>query len=108
MALIRWQKTAKTHVRQIFDYYKEHASLPVATALSGLIVRSVDVLEDFPTAGVIDTDLSTKGAIYRYVVVRYSRRTYRVYYLYENDICAILAIWDCSMQPIKRKSIIKH
>lgn len=30
MALIRWQKTAKTHVRQIFDYYKEHASLPVA------------------------------------------------------------------------------
>ena len=24
MALIRWQKTAKTHVRQIFDYYKEN------------------------------------------------------------------------------------
>ena len=32
--------------------------------------------------------------------------TYRVYYIYENDVCHIQAIWDCSMNPAKRASRI--
>ena len=104
MALIQWQTNAKRHLRQIFDYYKGHASVAVAQSISHAIVESIDRLESFPTSGVIDYELSTEDITYYYVIAEKENRTYRVYYIYENDICSVLAIWDCSMNPSKRAS----
>ena len=67
MALIQWQTNAKRHLRQIFDYYKEHASVAVAQSMSHAIVESIDRLESFPTSGIIDDELSTEDITYYYV-----------------------------------------
>ena len=108
MALIKWQTNAKRHLKSIFDYYKKHASLIVAISMRDTIISSVDRLETFPTSGVRDYDLSTEDTLYYYVVAQKGKRTYRVYYIYENDICHIQAIWDCSMNPSMRAPRVVH
>ena len=108
MALIKWQTHAKKHVREVFDYYKEHASLAVANSLRSAIVDGVDILEKFPLSGKVDTELSTPDITYYYIIVKKGKRTYRDYYIYneKKDICYILAIWDCSMNPAQLQSRI--
>jgi plasmid stabilization system protein ParE len=104
MALIVWQTKAKRHLRQIFDYYRDNASLTVAVSMRDTIIDSLDCLEQFPTIGLRDDELSTPDTQYFYIIAKKNKRTYRVYYIYENGVCFILAIWDCSMNPAKRKS----
>ena len=103
MALIQWQTKAKKHLKSIFDYYKKNASLEVAFAMLNAIVSPVDRLEEFPRSGVEDHELSDKNHTYYYLIAKKGKRIYRIYYIYENEICYILAIWDCSMNPSKRK-----
>ena len=107
MALIVWQTNAKRHLKQLFDYYRDHASEKVALGLRDTIVGDVERLGDFPTMGIRDDEFSTPDTQYYYLIIKWGKRTYRVYYLFENEICSIQAIWDCSMNPIKRKSVVK-
>ncbi len=104
MALIQWQTNAKRHLKSIFDYYRKNASLEVAFAMRDAIVNPVDRLEEFPLSGVVDHELSNKNHIYYYLIAKRGKRIYRIYYLYENETCYILAIWDCSMNPSRRKT----
>ena len=104
MALIKWQTNAKRHLRSIFDYYKKHASLNVAISMRDTIVSGVDRLETFPQSGTKDYELSTEETTYFYIIVEKGKRVYRVYYIYENDVCHIQAIWDSSMNPAKRQT----
>lgn len=106
MALIKWQTNAKRHLKSLFDYYREHASEKVASGLLNTIMEDVDVLGKFPTIGMRDDEFSTPDTQYYYLIVKWAKRTYRIYYLYENDICSIQAIWDCSMNPAKRKRVV--
>ena len=103
MALIKWQTNARTHLRSIYNYYKKNVSLKVASAIRDTIVTSVDILENFPASGTVDFELSTQDTTYFFSVAKKGKRTYRVYYIYENDTCYILAIWDNSMNPSRRK-----
>ena len=106
MALIKWQTNAKRHLRSIFDYYKKHASLNVAISMRDTIVSGVDRLKTFPHSGTKDYELSAEETTYFYIIVEKGKRVYRVYYIYENDVCHIQAIWDCSMNPTKRAARI--
>ena len=108
MALIKWHSKAKEHLRLIFDYYYRNASANVALSAAETIMGSVDQLEEFPLLGKKDTLFSTADTQYYFLVVKWRRRTYKIYYLYENDICSILAIWDCSMNPGKLKEWVKE
>lgn len=103
MALIKWQTKAKGHVKLIIDYYREHASVAVAQSFKSTLISSVDKLYDFPLLGKRDTQFSTEDTQYYFLVVGWRKRSYKVYYLYENDICSILAVWDCSRNPDKLK-----
>ena len=107
MALIKWQTNAKRHLKKLFDYYREHASETVAVGLVKTIMGDVERLENFPTMGIRDDEFSTTNTQYYYLIIKWSKRTYRAYYLYENDICSIQAIWDCSMNPRKRRSVVR-
>ena len=107
MALIKWQTNAKRHLKSLFDYYRDHASETVALGLRETVIGYVERLEDFPTIGRKDDEFSTPDTQYYFLIVKWSKRTYRVYYLYENDICSIMAIWDCSMNPRKRKRVVR-
>ncbi len=103
MAQIRWQTGAQKHLRAIFDYYYTQASAAVATSIRTTILEYVERLQEFPLSGKRDTLFSIEGTQYYFLIVRWRRRTYKVYYLYEDGICSILAIWDCSMNPNKLK-----
>ena len=107
MALITWQTNAKRHFKNLFDYYRVHASETVAFGLQNTIMGDVERLENFPTMGIRDDEFSTPDTQYYYLIVKWGKRTYRVYYLYENDICSIQAIWDCSMSPAKRRGMVR-
>ena len=107
MALIKWQTNAKRHLKKLFDYYLDHASEIVALDLRDTIIGDVEKLEEFPTMGIRDDEFSTPDTQYYYLIIKWSKRTYRVYYLYEDDICSMQAIWDCSMNPRKRRSVVK-
>ncbi len=107
MALIKWQTHAKRHMKLLFDYYRKHASDTVALGLQDTIMGNVEQLGNFPTMGIKDEEFSTPDLQYYYLVIKWSKRTYRAYYLYKNDICSIQAIWDCSMNPAKRRTVVK-
>jgi plasmid stabilization system protein ParE len=104
MALIQWQRKAKHHLKALFDYYRDAASDSIAISLRDTIVGEVESLEQFPEMGQVDEELSTSDARYQFLIVKWSKRTYRVYYLHESGRCYIVAIWDCSMNPKKRKA----
>lgn len=107
MALIVWQTNAKRHLKSLFDYYRNHASEKVALGLRDTIMGDVEQLETFPAIGMKDDEFSTPNTQYHYLIVKWGKRTYRVYYLYENDMCSIQAIWDNSMKPAKRRSVVR-
>lgn len=107
MALIKWQTNAKRHFKKLFDYYRDNASEQVALGLRDTIMEDVEQLENFPTMGIRDDEFSTTDTQYYYLIIKWSKRTYRIYYLYENDLCSIQAIWDCSMNPVNRRSVVK-
>lgn len=107
MALIKWQTNAKRHLKKLFDYYRDNASETVAIGLVKTIMGDVERLEDFPTMGIRDDEFSTPDTQYYYLIIKWSKRAYRIYYLYENDICSMQAIWDCSMNPAKRRRVVR-
>ena len=107
MALIKWQTNAKRHLKKLFDYYRDNASEKVAFGLRDTIMSNVERLENFPTMGKRDDEFSTPDTQYYFLIIKWSKRTYRLYYLYENDVCSIQAIWDCSMNPTKRRSVVR-
>lgn len=47
MALIKWQTNAKRHLKNLFDYYRDHASLVVALSMRDTIMDDVEKLEIF-------------------------------------------------------------
>jgi len=109
MALIQWQTKAKHHLKALFDYYRDAASDSIAISLRDTIVDEVGLLEQFPDIGRVDEELSTNDARYQFLIIKWSKRTYRVYYLHESGKCYIAAIWDCSMNPKKRKArVVTH
>lgn len=107
MALIKWQTNAKRHLKALFNYYREHASETVALGLRDTIMGDVEKLEKFPTMGMKDEEFSTPETQYYFLIIQWSKRTYRIYYLYEKDICSMQAIWDCSMNPSKRRNVVR-
>ncbi len=106
MALIKWQTNAKKHMRAISNYYSKHASKKVALDFQKTISDGVAPLEKFPTMGKKDEELSRPEYELHFLIIKWGKRKYRVYYLYENETCAILAVWDCSMDSEKREQYV--
>ena len=96
MALIIWQDAAVCHLRAIYDYYRENASAEVAARILLDLQNAPDILASFPEAGSEEKGFSHLSSNLRYLVVR---KNYKIIYLYENNICSILAIWDVRQNP---------
>ena len=50
----------------------------------------------FPEMGPLEPSLEHLGRNFRYVLVQ---RRYKLIYLYENEVCSLLMIWDCKKNP---------
>ncbi|MBR6092446.1 MAG: type II toxin-antitoxin system RelE/ParE family toxin [Bacteroidales bacterium] len=102
MAQIIWTELARSDVENIFHYYETISSL-LAETIVDEIFDSVYYLKKMPEIGAKEPLFSHLRRNYRYLIVR---KRYKLIYLYENNKCFILMVWDCKNNPeLLRKSI---
>lgn len=86
---------AQTDADNMFRYYEEF-SYNSAQRLMKEIVNVAHRLEQFPEMGQKEPLLTHLERNYRYVLVF---RRYKIIYLFENDVCSIMMVWNCREDP---------
>lgn len=105
MVQLNWTAPARQDLQDIFRYY-DALSHEVATSYAEELLKAGDDLEQMPEMGQKEPTLENLGRNYRYLLVL---RRYKLIYLYENNACSILMIWDCKKNPkTMRKNIRKR
>lgn len=96
-----WTDTARFQLEDIFDYYKNKASLHVAKKIINQIIDKAIYLEKHPNTGQIEELLKERKNNYRYLV----EGNYKIIYWIEDNYIKIAAVFDCRQNPIKIKDI---
>ncbi len=99
MAQLNWTEPARDDLEEIIRYYGNF-SHKTALYYSEEILKAGDRLMLMPAMGPKEPLLEQYKRNYRYVVVL---RHYKLIYLYENDVCSILMVWDCRQNPSQLK-----
>ena len=99
MARLNWSELARRDLEEIIRYY-ENLSHKTALFYSEELLNAGDRLMLMPAMGPKEPLLEQYKRNYRYVVVL---RHYKLIYLYENDVCSILMVWDCRQNPSQLK-----
>ena len=86
---------ARDDAESLFLYHYSF-SPDVAKTLRQEIIMAARRLRFFPEMGPLEPNLEHLGRNYRYVLVQHR---YKLIYLYENEVCSILMIWDCKKNP---------
>ena len=100
---IYWTDFSKKELQNIFEYYKENASLKVAKNLTIGIIKETLKLKKQPKIGQIEELLIDRANDFRYLVFK----NYKIIYWInksENRI-EINDIFDSRQNPIKIKRI---
>ena len=100
---IYWTDFSKKELKNIFDYYKEKASINVARNLVIGITTEATKLKKQPTIGQEEELLEKDSRDFRYLVFK----SYKVIYLVnlqENRI-EIFDVFDTRQSPIKMKRV---
>ena len=95
MVQLIWTEQAQLDLEEIFRYY-DTFSRKIAISYLEDIIKAGDFLEFFPEMGQKEPVLNHLGRNYRYMLVL---RRYKLIYLFEDNICSILMIWDCKKNP---------
>lgn len=98
---IIWSEFAESQVDEIFDYYKEKASLRVATNLLRGIVNAPNKLIKAPYIGQEEELLEDREIQYRYIVFKNYKLIYSVDV--ENGFIKIADVFDTRQNPQKMK-----
>ena len=96
-----WTDTARFQLEDIFDYYKNAASLKVARKLVKQIIGRTIQLEQKPKSGPKELLLTDRKFEYRYLV----EGNYKIIYWTEDSYIKIAAVFDCRQNPEKMKKI---
>ncbi len=96
-----WTDTARFQLEDIFDYYKNAASLKIARKLVNHIIDRTIQLEQKPNSGPKEPLLSNRKFEYRYLV----EGNYKIIYWIENNYIIIATVFDCRQNPEKMKNI---
>lgn len=98
---IYWTEFAKKQLEEVFEYYKEEASLKVANKLIIGIIQKTINLKTNPEIGAVEEFLSERKEKFRFLVYK----DYKVIYWInksENRV-EIADIFDTRQNPIKLK-----
>lgn len=95
---IYWTDFSKNELREIFNYYKEKASLNVARKLVLEITKETLKLKKYPKIGQIEECLSHNSKEYRYLICS----NYKIIYWINdnNNTVEIFDVFDCRQSPI--------
>lgn len=95
MVQLIWTEQAQLDLNEIFRYY-DTFSRKIAISYLEVIIKAGDLLEFFPEIGPKEPVLNHLGRNYRYLLVL---RQYKLIYLFEDNVCSILMVWDCKKDP---------
>lgn len=100
MVQVTWTDQARHDLEEIFRYYNT-LSHEVAINYAEEIINAGNRLEMIPEMGPKEPLLDHLNRNYRYVLVL---RRYKLVYLYDNNTCFILMVWDCRRNPKNLKN----
>lgn len=92
---ILWSVKARLQLREIFDYYRDNASLEVAQSIVGGILESTRNLGRFPKIGRKEELLEHVSMDFRYLI----EGNYKVLYRINNTDIIISLLFDCRQNP---------
>ena len=92
-----WTDTARFQLEDIFDYYKNKASIRVARKLVKQIIDRTIQLEKNPNSGAKEPLLSGRQFEYRYLV----EENYKIIYWIEGNYIKVATVFDCRQNPEK-------
>lgn len=93
--VLEWTKLARRDLEEIFRF-NDALSHKMAITYSEELLKAGDRLMQMPEMGPKEPNLEHLNRNYRYVLVQ---RRYKLIYLYENEVCSILMVWDCRQNP---------
>ena len=93
--------TARFQIEDIFNYYKDKASIRVARKLVKQIIDRTIQLEKNPESGPKEPLLTDRKFEYRYLV----EGNYKIIYWIEDNYIKIATIFDCRENPEKMKNL---
>jgi len=96
-----WTDTARFQLEDIFNYYKDKASIRAARKLVRQIIERTIQLEKNPESGPKEPLLSNRNFEYRYLV----EGNYNIIYWKLDNYIKIAAVFDCRQNPEKMKRI---
>lgn len=99
MVKVIWTPSAIEDAESIYRYY-DSLSHSAAKKLMKEMLDATRRLKQMPEMGPKEPNLEQLNRNYRYVLVL---RRYKLVYLYENNVCSILMVWDCRQNPILLK-----
>lgn len=98
---IYWTDFSKTQLQDIFNYYKENASLKIAKSITTGIAKETLKLQKQPTIGPIEELLIDRPNEFRYLIYK----NYKIIYWInknENRI-EIIDVFDSRQNPVNLK-----
>ncbi|MDA3881956.1 MAG: type II toxin-antitoxin system RelE/ParE family toxin [Bacteroidales bacterium] len=100
MALkIYWTDFAKNELKKIFNFYKDEASIRVATKLTTEIVKEALKLQQHPNIGQKEELLESRDQSFRYLIYK----NYKIIYWTNTgkSRIEIVDVFDTRQNPIK-------
>lgn len=101
--VVYWTDFSKKELKNIFDYYKEKASLNVARTLVIGITKETTKLIKQPKIGQEEELLTQDSRDFRYLVFK----SYKIIYWinFEKNRIEVFDVFDTRQSPIKMKRI---
>ena len=93
---------AEKQLKQIFEYYAEHASKRIAKDVVKQIVQHSDILKSNPQIGVLEERLMNRSFQYRFLVFLH----YKIYYFSVPEGVVIASVFDSRQDPEKIDALL--
>ncbi len=97
-----WTDTARSQLEEIFDYYKNKASIKIARKLVKKIIDRTIQLEKNPNSGPKEPLLFRRKFEFRYLV----EGNYKIIYWKQDNYIIIASVFDCRQNPEKMNEIL--
>jgi len=100
--IVRWKRTAKTDLREIYNYYLRVTDIDTSTRILGIIFRDLKRLADSPLLDREDSQFQKPNQRWYYLL----DARYEVYYerVAPNTI-RIVKIWPCKREDLDPSKI---
>lgn len=98
---IVWSDSAKSQLKEIYDYYREVAGETVSKSIKSKLIKKPQVLTHQAHIGQLEDNTAVKGRGFRYLVEGNHKIVYKVYS--DQAIILIAAVFDTRQNPTSLK-----